>query len=363
MVTEAFVPPLVAWIAGAALLCAAAAATGHDPFAASTWARWDSGYYEGIARHGYELHVCRPGEGLNERAHWCGNTAWFPGYPLLIAAVAAVGVPLVPAAVAISWLLAAATLVLLWRWFLPRRAAPLAYAAFAPGFVYLYAVFPLSLLTLAGVVFVRYLDRDERVAGLAGGVAAAAYPLGIALVPIVAIAHLWPPVRTRAFLRRLLVLVGPAIVAGAAVVVVQRMQTGRWTAYFDVANEYGGLHNPVTTITDWLRVLWQASGPFGYSLAPVWQLLFITALLAVAVVAALASDRRPREIALVAWCIGVWFVPLLQSRQSLWRSEAALILLAPLVALLPRPLQWAAAIGLVALGWAVAHEFFAGTLI
>jgi hypothetical protein len=359
---EAWVPPLAAWIAGAALLVLAAVATGHDPLHASSWARWDSGYYEGIARHGYELHRCRPGEGLNARAKWCGNTAWFPGYPLAIAAVAAIGIPLLPAAVAVSWLAGALTLVLLWRWFLPRRIPPLACAAFAPGLVYLYAVFPLSLLTLAGVVFLRYLERAPWIAGLAGGVAALAYPLGVAVVPIVALVESWQRRRGGAPFRRAVILGGPAVVAGIGIVVAQRLQTGRWTAYYDVTNNYGGVHNPATTISDWVTVLVQSKNAFGYSLAPIWQFLLVTVLLAVAVAAALLRGGR-RQVPLVAWCLGVWFVPLLQSQQSLWRSEAALVLATPLLALLPRRLVWVCAAGLLVVAFGVAHEFFAGSLI
>jgi len=362
MVGEGWLPPLGAWIAGAALLFAAAVATGHDPLASSSWARWDSGYYEGIARHGYELHRCRPGEGVNARAQWCGNTAWFPGYPLLIAAVSAVGVPVVPGAVAISWAAGAATLILLWRWFLPRRVAPLACAAFAPGLVYLYAVFPLSLLTLAGVVFLRYLERDPRIAGLAGGVAALAYPLGVAIVPGIALLRWWQR-RDRGWaFRRVLAVGGPAVAAGAGIVVVQRLQTGRWTAYYDVANNYGGVHNPATTISDWVTVLWQSKNAFGYSLAPIWQFLLVTVLLVAAIAAALVRGRRT-DPGLVVWCLGVWFVPLLQSQQSLWRSEAALLPLVALLALLPRRALWICAAALLVVAFGVAHEFFAGSLI
>jgi hypothetical protein len=258
--------------------------------------------------------------------------------------------------------MALATLVLIWRWFLPRRAAPLACAALAPGVVYLYAVYPLSLLALSGVVLLRYLDRDERVAGFAGGIAALAYPLGLALVPVVAVVSLWRRRSVPGTVRRALFLLGPAFLACIAIVTLQRMQTGRWTAYFDVANEYGGLHNPATTITDWLTVLWRSSNPFGYSLVPIWQLLLVTGLL-VAVTVAVIHRRAAGAVALLAWCVGVWFVPLLQSRQSLWRSEAALVLLAPLLALLPRPAVWAAVAALAVAAFGLAHEFFVGGLI
>ena len=355
----AWLPPLAAWLAAAALLCGAATAAGHSPFEASTWARFDSGHYESIARHGYDLHRCRPGEGQNPHAQWCGNTAWFPAYPLLLAAAAAVGLPLEPAGVVISWVAAAATLLLLWRWFLRGRFGALACAAFAPGVVYLYAVYPMSLFALASVVYVRLLEREHRWAGVAGAVAALAYPIGMVLVPLVALVY------ARRRLGRIGALAGPAVVAGFALVLAQRLQTGRWTAYFDVANTYGGLHEPAETFWRWLRVLWNSSGPFGYTLAPVWQLLLVTVLLA-AVVAAVVrrrDTRDTRDIALLVWCAGVWVVPLLQPGQSLWRSEAALVLLMPLLARLPRPFIWTAAIALVVVGFALAHGYFAGTLV
>ncbi|MES1246780.1 MAG: hypothetical protein ABUS54_03795 [Actinomycetota bacterium] len=351
---KGLLPPACAWIAGAALLCCAAAAAGVNPLHAAAWGRYDSRLYEQIARHGYEMHRCTP-------ARWCGTTAWFPAYPLLLAPFAALGIPLAPVGLAISFAAALATLVLLRRWFLPHGAGPLACAAFAPGLVYLYAIFPLSLLTLAVVVFLRFAGRDDRVAGAAGFLAALAYPLGLALVPVVAVVDVLQR-RRRGPWRRLLLLVGPAVAAGIGILVAQRLQTGRWSAYFDVAGSYGGLHDPVTTITDWVTVLWNSSNPIGYAQVPIWQFLFVTVLLAVLLV--LAVRRRSRDdVLLLTWSVGVWFVPLIQTGQSLWRSEAALAAGVPLVRLLPRRVAWAVAAALVVLAFGAAHEFFAGTLI
>jgi len=361
-VVGAWLPPLAAWLAAAALLCGAAAATGHHPLEASTWARFDSTHYETIARHGYDLDRCTPGEGPNDRAKWCGNTAWFPAYPLLLAAAGAVGIPLEPAGVAISWLAAAATLVLLWRWFLRRRIGALACAAFAPGVVYLYAVYPMSLFALTSVVFVRLLERERRSAGIVGAVAALAYPVGMVLVPLVALMYAARRPTARARVERAVVLAGPAVVAGLALVLVQRLQTGHWTAYFDVADNYGSPHEPLQTFWTWVRVLWHSSGPLGYTLAPVWQLLLVTVLL-VSVVALAAKRLDARDTTLLVWCIGVWLVPLLQPGQSLWRSEAALVLITPLLARLPRPFAWAAALALAVVAYGLAHDFFAGNLV
>ena len=355
--------PVIAWLAGAALLCGAAAAAGHDPFHASTWARSDSGLYEAIARHGYEVHRCRPAEGPTSHAVWCGDTAWFPAYPLLLAAASELGLPIEPAGLILSWAAAAATLILLWRWFLAGRLDALGCAAFAPGLVYLYAVYPLSLFALAGVIFIRLLERDRRTAGVAGAAAALSYPLGLVVVPLLAIVQARHAAGVGMRVRRAAVLGGPALVAGAALVLAQRVQTGRWSAYFDVAGTYGGLHDPFTTYGDWLRVIRRASGPFGYTLAPVWQLLVTTLLLGAAAAFAVTRRRDPTASLLFVWCATVWFVPLVQTGQSLWRSEAGLVLLAPLLVFRRRWITWTALLALLVTAFGVAHAFFAGNLI
>src|SRR4029453_743902 len=105
------VPLLVAL---AALVCVVivAAALGHSPWDSSTWARWDSGLYEDIARNGYEVFPCE-----EEPDKWCGDAAWFPAYPWLIGGLHQLGLPLRGTAVVVSWLFAAGTIVLLWATF------------------------------------------------------------------------------------------------------------------------------------------------------------------------------------------------------------------------------------------------------
>src|SRR5205823_13542443 len=103
--------------------------------ASTTWARWDSGLYEGIARSGYSVFPCQPPDGT-----WCGNAAWLPAYPWVVRVLHLFGLPILGTAVVVSWSLAAATLFLLWNTFLRRsvRAAALGalvYAAFTPGLV------------------------------------------------------------------------------------------------------------------------------------------------------------------------------------------------------------------------------------
>ena len=67
-------------------LAAIGTAGGFNPFTTAEWVRWDSRNYLSIANHGYTLMSCQ-----GEVFSLCGNSGWFPFYPLLIAPFAAVG--------------------------------------------------------------------------------------------------------------------------------------------------------------------------------------------------------------------------------------------------------------------------------
>jgi hypothetical protein len=77
------VPPVLAWLGANALFWAAADRQGFDYLLVRTHARWDSGNYLNIARHGYTLAHCvpRPISPFTS-VEWCGTVGWFPLYPL-----------------------------------------------------------------------------------------------------------------------------------------------------------------------------------------------------------------------------------------------------------------------------------------
>lgn len=353
---RSWLPPVVAWLVAIVVMAAAAQTAGVDPLHASAWARSDSAHYESIALHGYDVRRCA--------SHgWCGNTAWFPGYPLLLAAVHAPGIPLNVAGLLVAWSAALTMLLLVWRWWLMHgsgRYAGLACAAFAPGAVYLYAIFPVSILAVGAIVFLHALERNRfTAAGAAAAATALSYPVG--LVAGVLVAGAWA-LRRRSW-RALLIAVPPLIV-GAALVVAQRVQTGLWDAYWKVERTYdGGLRFPLQTLWEWLRVLWHSKNPLGYTLAPSWQLLLVAILVLGAVAWALA--RKPagaRDYLLLSWTVAAWMIPLTQAHQAVWRSEAALVPLSPLVAHWPRPCRWVTACALAVVAFGLAEAFFTSTL-
>ncbi len=336
-------PPLAVWAAALTGVTASAAAFGYRPLNSGTWSRWDSGLYLEIAERGYTFFPCQP---PFDQGTWCGNAGWFPAFPWLVGGLHRLGLPLRGSAVALSWLFIGATIALLWTIF-GRRASvatigALFYAAFAPGQVYDYAIFPLSLLALCTTAHLWLLTRDRFVAaGLVGAVAALSYPLGALLAPVSAIwllaarGH-----RLRERLRRTAWASGLTLAGLAVLPVDQVLETGRWNAYVLVQDHYHHtLQNPF--VAAWssfhLHGLLQRSPHLTLADAPAIQSLIVFVVL-VAVAAWAVVHRRSvgRLDALVMlWAVATWLFPLMQANLSEQRGQAALLPLSLLVRRLP----------------------------
>jgi hypothetical protein len=273
-------------------------------------------------------------------------------------------------AVVISWLFALASLVLLWRTFLrdvPRvvAAGGLVFAAVAPGLVYGYGVFPLSMLVFLTIAYLWLLTRERWiVAGLVGAAAAVTYPIGVTLPFIAAV---WIVATRRAGRTHAIVLAAaPAPLAFAIFMATQRLQTGRWSAFFDVQSQYGtGVHDPIGVTWNSVLIVLRADHPFSHYHAGELQTLIVGLILVAVVVHYLVRARGATRVdhLLVLWAIVTWAFPATQANVSLWRSNAALMPLAVLVARLPRPLLAAAVIAAAAIASPVAWLFFQGRLI
>ncbi len=368
-------PPLVLWAMVVGMLVAVTTANGFDPFLSRTWARWDSGLYLSIARRGYDLFPCAPKMiGGHLATHrWCGNAGWFPAYPWLAGGLNRLGLPLEPTAVGISWLFALGTLVLLWVTFLQRRLGMpalgcLVFAAFVPGQIYDYAIFPMSMLAFFTVLHLWLLDRRRWLpAGLAGAVAAMTYPLGVMLAPVAALWILFV-LRDATWLERLrrACLSGGVTAAGFGFVVLEmKLETGSWDAYFKVQDKYGhGLHDPLSLFWSWIHPALHGSLS-RLSAAPAVQTLFLGALV-LCLAAAVALQWREltaRDGLLLLWAAFFFLFPLTQAGLSLIRSQAALLPLGLLLSRLPRPLMLVALVGAVSLSVPIAKLYFTGALV
>jgi hypothetical protein len=160
------------------------------------WARWDSVWFLRIAEHGYAS---------TEAA----TAAFYPLYPLLVGLLGRVLLGhYVLAGVLISLTAALGSFLLLYRLALPRlgnegaRRAVL-YLAIFPFAVFLGAVYSESLfLFLALAAFVLAERNSFLAAGAAAGLAWLTRPMGIALLPALAILA-WSAPQRRAALMRL----------------------------------------------------------------------------------------------------------------------------------------------------------------
>lgn len=340
-------PPLVAWLLATAFVLLVCRHEGWPPFSASaSWSRWDSVRYLSIANQGYNLFPCRPP--TYAAGTWCGNAGWFPAYPWIAGGLHWLSLPTGGSALVVSWIACLAALVLLWRAFLvglprPAGALALAYAACAPGLVYDYAIFPLSLLSLCTIAALALLLRGRSLAaGLAAGLAAIAYPVGLALAPagvawLIADRRLPAGVR----LRRVALYAAPILVALAVFVVDQRLETGRWNAYLLVQRKYGhGLQDPFSAVYAAAQSVFHGSA-FHLVDAPALQTLFVALVLVLVLLDRLLhrASASAFDALVVIWALAAWLVPHIWANVSEYRSEAALLPIAILVGRLPRALS------------------------
>jgi hypothetical protein len=358
--SSALAVPFAIWLATVVAVTSLAAAYGYNPFHGSTWSRYDSVHYEEIARNGYELAHCPPG--VWKPGAWCGDAGWFPGYPWLVRPLHAMGLPLQGSAVAIAWLFALATLVLLWNTFFRRRRealvlGALVYAAWAPGMIYGYSIFPLSVLAFFTVAWLWLLGRGRFVpAGLAGAAAVLAYPLGVLVIPVSA---LWVLLRRSAWITAVLSAGGLAVLF-----VDQQLETGHWNAYQLVQRNYGHrVVNPVATTRDVLKPLLTSSQLT--HVGPALQSLLVTCVMIALLVAVLLRWRTLErwELLVVLWAIVVWVVPLSTNYLSLQRSQAALLPVVVLFRRLPRPLVYTFAAAAVVVGILMEKLFLEGKVV
>jgi hypothetical protein len=359
--------PLLIGLAALLVVATTAEVKGFHPWHSATWSRWDSGLYEDIARDGYQLFPC-----ADRPENWCGDAAWFPGYPWVFGGLHKLGLPLLGTGVVVAWFFALATIVLLWATFLEKRTdsavlAALVYAAFVPGQIYNFAIFPLSMLAFSTVasLWFLYLGR-VLLAGVAGAIAALTYPAGVILAPIAAIWLLTRranPVGDR--------LVGAATVGGLTllgfwiVVGDQALETGRWNAFFLVQEKYQrikGSENPF--VVTWDAISRAIEHSSGVVVVVGVQTALVTLVLLV-VTARWIWNWRTRESAdsmLLLWGAAAWALPLSQS-WSIQRGQAVLLPMSVLVARLPPRVAWPLACAAIGIAVWMEWSFLDWTLI
>jgi hypothetical protein len=377
-------PPLLAFLLAHAVMMAAAYAIGTGTaqyLNPSLHVRWDSGQYLNIAKSGYTFAHCNPHRVAFKATDWCGSAGWFPLYPAVLrAGHALTGWDWEALGWGLSEAFALGTLLLVW-WLLgaavtARNLACLALAAVFPGSVYDHAVFPISLCTCAAIACLGLLVRGRWVlAGLAGAVATAAYPLGAVLAPV---AGLWlllaGPGSPRARLARGAAASGLVLLGLVLVAAVLQHSVGHWDAYLKVQRSYGnGIYNPIATwwrglLTPRLFGQWSPRplvGRLHLLRAPSVELLLVVALLALGL--GLTLRRRPRVRADLAFALAVvalWLAPLVAGgRVTQYRQYALMLPLVVLLRDLPRSLLGGLVVVAAASLWAMTILFYLNALI
>jgi hypothetical protein len=204
-------------------------------------AHWDAVWFVHIADHGYD----------SEQA-----TAFFPVYPLVVAAVAGVARSTIVAGVVVSLVaaaVAAAVVVRIARDVLPARVAhdAVLYLALYPlAFVFTAVYSDALYLALAAAAFLAAQRQRAWLAGLLGALAVDTRLIGLALLPALLVL-LWPrqsPLRARSAPLSLLLL--PAALAAYMVylqarfgdaLAFARAQATFWHRHVSAAGPFGGL--------------------------------------------------------------------------------------------------------------------------
>jgi len=359
-------PAAAAFLAGRAILWAAARRDRFDFWDAGSWVRYDSEHYLAIARAGYELQRCAADSAYGADA-WCGNTGWLPGYPAAIGAVQKLGIAGPVAGVLLSALCHLVMLVLLASWW--RDASPwrvglaLAVVALAPGQVYHHAVFPVSLFALLAVAAMgAAVHGRARTAGLLGALAAFSYSTGFLLAPVLALGILWHESRSARSYHRAAWVSGLTACGFGAALAVQWLAVGQWDAFFKVQAKYGhGWHWP--------------GGPVAFAVSAVssdlrdwiaWQTILVAGLMLALIVALATRWLKPQgpERFLAVFAGFYWLFPLVVGgRLSLYRAESLLLPALVMTRRLPVVVQLLLLVVLGYLDYRMGIRFFRGILV
>lgn len=377
--------PVVAWLASTLLMCAAAVLSGQNFWNPPVRQRWDSEWYLSIASYGYESFRC-----IDRYPDfpdvWCGNTAWFPGYPVAIRLVAAFGVPHDVAALIVSDACLLGSFAILWNLLGSRLTWPsscsMATAVVFPGVIYFHVVFPTSMCLL-GVLLVILGVRRELwpLAGLGAFIALSTHLVGVVGVVALAASVLfgW---RTFSWPGRLW-RVGATVASGALAypwsMWMIHNDTGSWTIYWQHQDEaYGnvGLHNPLEQIGRFWDTSFSAihhpeadaTWLVTHTMAAHQAQLAINLAFLLLVIATTAwrwprHDLAAWEVVAVLIAIGAVLIPLLSGAWSAWYRHNALMLVALPVLRLPK-LGWLLMIGVCAVqAVLLAAMWFGGSLV
>jgi hypothetical protein len=333
---EAVLLPLLALLFAEAIIVAAAGAASVHPLRGATYARYDSYHYVSIASRGYFIEE---ENGLVVG----GNVGWFPGYPLVIRAVAPRRVTLAKVGKVVSTVFAFLLLAVLWRVLrgqegLRTRALSLLLAAVFPGFIYYHTVFPIGMVAWLDLLALVLCARGRYLAaGFLGALGAFSYPTGfLVAVPLTAAVLLDRETSVRA--RVLALLQGPVVVGlGLVAVSLYQARTVGWNAFLRIRKEYfdNTVSSPLANFLTNTEHVWK--GNVQPEALPHLQTVFV-ALLVLVITAFCWRQRETMtrlDWLLLTNTLIFWVFPQLIGVHGATRADALLVGMVPLLARLP----------------------------
>jgi len=227
-------------------------------FDSSNWLRWDSGHYLNIANNGYEFFPCAGKYGYPENSNdLCGNTGWFPGYPILIKLINLIfKFDFVCIAGVLSKIFYFFSLLLVLiiaevKRFSLKNIFFLSIPAFSFSFIYYNAIFPISSVLFFVLTALYFFTKDKIwMTAFFCMLASFFYPTGFLLSLVFAICILFR--NTLSIKQKFNKVVILTIMGGlglAFVFLIFQIAVNDWSAFIQVQSKYGhGLHNPVKSI-------------------------------------------------------------------------------------------------------------------
>ncbi len=251
-----------------------------------TLIQWDARLYLSIARDGYEKFPCEW-----DSHYICGNTGWFPFYPMLGGTIGLLGLDHRLALIGLSWLTFWLALLVLYRLFYDlwgHRAAVVAILAMLvfPGSFYYLTAFPYSLyLLLASVIFYLLHKQRYSLIWLPSAALAVTYPSGVLIgLPLLCVLiQRWKSLGGRE--KR--ALIGALVAVGAALILYCAYywwKFGDFFLYFHVQSQSYYAHTAAFPLWTMLQSLQQL---------PLESPVSLTLVLAVVAVITFWTRRIP----------------------------------------------------------------------
>lgn len=359
--------PLVALLCVETAIALTALACSVSPLQGSSYVHWDSVDYLTIATRGYYLEM--------QDGHIVGgNTAWFPGYSMVIRALKPRHVAPAKIGKLVSTLFALGLLITLWSLLSTApvdggsRLLTLLLGAFFPGFIYYHVVYPIAMAAGLGLLSIALCARGRHWAsGLLGAASAATYTTGFLLAAALAFGI----VRDRRLSLRaklFTLLKAPLLVLlGLGAVFLYQEHTVGWDAFFRMQRDYCASEwaNPLRLFIGNTEHVWR--GDIQTATLPQLEIVAVSAMV---VAISILCWRQRASLTLLEsmlWanvCV-FWVFPLLVGPvgRTSPRADAMLVGIVPLLARVPIAMQTFLLCLFVALGIGLSALFFQNLLV